>query len=324
MNNLVECTDLTSQVSALRDQLGIPSTFKYGSLYYQVYSPQVLIFQDPEGVATQATGIIEANLVDSPDSQTYPTGESWKLVYKKMEQRKAVFSPLLSKRKSACVDEYVMRDNNPNYGAISYVVYTDERIGRPLGLGSEHWVRPEGTTDDPYAAARIFEAELKGLKMRQINLGIGPDPKRKSGEFIDPKLSDLEIEEMVKRGEAIAGSKHIGFIEAGTPPSQGATVVNLDEGTIFANSRDVPAPDKFPRQAITQSHGDILRAGLRVLIATGRFKQRNIETVLLQPPTIDNPSSLVTLGETIFLLDADAAQRVVDRLKHAELICYNT
>jgi len=320
MRNQIECTDITPQVSTLRDKLQIPLEYVFCGKKYPVYTPQVLVFQTPDDVSTFATSIIEAHLVDSSDSVTFPTGNTWKPMYRDMAKRSDVFTPLLQKRKSACLDEYVMKKSNPNYKAVSYVVYTDDLIGRPQNLGPENWIRPDGTDDNPWVAADRFEYELRQQGFSLYNLGIGPDAKTAKDEVLPPELTDSEIEEMVKKGNAIEASRHIGFIKLGTPPYCGATVIDLDRGTIFANNKKVPSPDNFPTQAITQGPGDILRADLRVIAATDRYKQRNIESVLFQSPDIVNPASMATLGKTVILLDAGAAGRTINRLKQEGLL----
>lgn len=132
--------------------------------------------------------------------------------------------------------------------------------------------------------------------------------------------TDEQIQEAIARGEVVDGSSHIGFIPKGTGLEEGVIYVTLDQGTIFENSKDAPDPGNFPNYAITQAYRHFLRGELRLMAATGPFKQRNIEKVLFQPPCLDNPASIVTLGETIIFLDIPAAERVMGRLKSENFI----
>ncbi|KKS98064.1 MAG: glucosamine-6-phosphate isomerase, glucosamine-6-phosphate deaminase [Candidatus Gottesmanbacteria bacterium GW2011_GWA2_43_14] len=256
----------------------------------------------------------QSRLVDSPDkSPTFPTGGTWEETYTIMASLPDI-SRLLRQRRIATVDEYFpIRPTDKNY-PMSYRAYTDERIGIPNGLGPENWIRPDGAAEDPIAEAARFEAELQNERFVITNLGIGPDPKLADGRVIPVDWNDKVIGKAILGGKVIEGSSHIGFVPKGISPDSGAILVYMDEGTIFANKKYAPDPDNMPGAAITQAHGDFRRADLRVVAATGTFKQRNVEKILFEVPTPDNPASMVNLGETVVLLDANAAERTMKRL----------
>lgn len=310
----IECRDISPQVADLREQLGVPDQITHQDKIYQVFNPQVLVFDNSHDLSNYAVQLNQSRLTDNPEkSTTFPTGGTWEEAYAIMASLPDI-SRLLRQRKIATVDEYYpIRPTDTNY-PMSYRAYTDERIGVPHGLGPENWIRPDGAAEDPIAEAARFEAELQIENFAVTNLGIGPDPKLADGRVIPMDWNDEEIEKAIRGGKVIEGSSHIGFVPKGISPDSGAIFVNMDEGTIFANKKYAPDPDNMPGDAITQAHGDFRRSDLRVVAATGPFKQRNVEKILFEAPTPDNPASMVTLGETIVLLDAKAAARTMNRL----------
>lgn len=319
LNRDIKFQNITSQVVTLRQELEIPYALAHRGTIYQICPPTVLVFPTPSDLSVCALEIIHAQLTEHPnEAVTFPTGGTWEEPYDLMGRQQTIFEPLLHGRRVATVDEYHrIYPRHPNW-SMSYKVYTDTRIGQPLGLNPEQWIRPNGEAEDPSIEAARFEEELAREQFALTNLGIGPDPKMTDGNLISADLSDRDIDRLILEKEAIEGSSHVGFVPPGTPPDSKAMYVRLDRGTIFANSKGAPKPDQMPEGAITQSHADFLRSRLRLMAATGPFKQRNVERVLLEPPSVDNPASLVTLGSTIILLDRAAAYRVQQRIGSRE------
>ncbi|OGG21166.1 hypothetical protein A3B48_03270 [Candidatus Gottesmanbacteria bacterium RIFCSPLOWO2_01_FULL_40_10] len=320
----LECLDISQPVADLRVELGIPDQFEHQGVIYPVLHPKILVLPDHHELSQMALENTIMYLTEYPeDAITFPTGNTWKEHYALMEKQSGLFKNLLKGRKIATVDEYYpVYSGHPNY-PISYKVYTDQRLGIPLGISPEQWIRPDGAAADPFEEADRFERELQSVPFSLTNLGIGPDPKIADGSMIPPKYSDKQIENLIRSGHAIEGSSHIGFVPKGTPPDSGAIYVRLDRGTIFENSRGVPAPDQMPDGAITQAHGDFSRSKIRVMAASGELKPRNVEKVLLESPGMDNPASLVTLGESMVLLDQAAAARVLDRIANRKVTLFH-
>lgn len=314
MSAQIEYRDISQQVASMREQLELPAIFAFNGNRYPVHNPKVLLFDNSTELSKYAVWLNQSRLSDSPDkSPTFPTGGTWEKAYEIMAALPEI-SRLLRQRRIATIDEYYpIRPTDINF-PMSYKFYTDERIGKLHGIRPENWIRPNGAAEDPLNEAARFESELAQTCFAITNLGIGPDPKLKDGSMIPRDWDAKAIEAAVQTGEAIEGSPHIGFVPKGILPDSGAIYVAMDRGTIFANSKYAPDPGHMPEHAISQAHGDFLRADLRVLAANGEFKQRNIEQVLFEAPTPDNPASMVTLGDTVILLDAKAAGRTMKRL----------
>ncbi|KKS95742.1 MAG: Glucosamine-6-phosphate deaminase [Candidatus Gottesmanbacteria bacterium GW2011_GWA2_43_14] len=311
----LECQDITSAVIGLREENGVPDNFDHNGVIYQVYHPSVLVMPDQHILSQTALQKTYNTLSDFPGyAGTFPTGGTWEEHYALMAANAGLFAPLFNGRPIASVDEYYpLGPDNPNY-PISYRVYTDIRIGIPMGIHFEQWIRPNSAASDPNEEAARFERELQSESFALTNLGIGPDPKMADGTMIPEEFTEKQIARLVAAGRAVEGSPHIGFVPKGTSPDSGAIYVKLDRGTIFANSQGAPDPDNMPSGAITQGPADFLRSQIRVMMASGIFKPRNVEKVLLEPPSVENPASLVTLGESVILLDQAAAGRVLNRI----------
>lgn len=315
----LELVEITEPVRVLREKLAIPDKMVHESKAYPIFPPRVIVFQRIDDIGLTVGKITEQALVDlSKKAHVHPTGETFVPIYPIMCANQVVRERLF-KVPNTTIDEYhPIRPGEPNF-PIAYAVYSDKHIGVPLGIPSEAWIRPDGSAEDGQAEAERFDQSLARVDIAVVKLGIGPDPKTKEREVIPAECDDEQIRQAVGRGEIIPGSSHIGFVPSGTSPEAGVLYVTLDQGTVFKNSEDAPDPEHFPGHAITQAHRHFRRGEIRVLVATRPFKQRGVEKVLFQPPTVDNPSSLVTLGETVILLDTQAAGRVMDRLKKENL-----
>lgn len=310
----IECRDISSQVAAFREQLEIPSQIDHNGKYFPIYAPQVVVFENTHDLSQFAVELNRERLTDCPkQTVTFPTGGTWEEPYEIMASMPEI-SWLLRQRRISTIDEYWRLSKSDINYPMSYVCYTDARIGNPHGLGPENWIRPNGGAENPNEEAARFEEELLKETFAIKNIGIGPDPKMADGSVIPKEWNDKQITEMIRKRRVVEGSSHIGFVPKGVSPDSGAIYITLDQGTIFANKRYAPDPDHMPEGAITQGHGDFLRADLRIMVATGPFKQRNVEKVLFTAPSPDNPASMVTLGESIILLDIKAASRIMSRL----------
>ncbi|OGG15919.1 hypothetical protein A3D78_07510 [Candidatus Gottesmanbacteria bacterium RIFCSPHIGHO2_02_FULL_39_14] len=310
----IECRNISPQVASLREHLGVPDSLTHQGKIYRVHSPQVLVFNNTHDLSRHAVNLNQARLTDYPERiPTFPTGGTWEEAYDIMATLPDI-SRLLRQRRIATVDEYWrLLKSDINY-PMSYEFYTDKRIGEPHGLGPENWIRPNGAAEDPYQEAASFESELRKECFAITNLGVGPDPKLANGAVIPEDWNDEAIEMAIKEEKAIEGSSHIGFVPKGISPDSGAIFVAIDRATKEANKKYAPDPEHIPGGAITQAHGDFRRADLRVMAAIGPNKQRNVEKILFEAPSPDNPASMVTLGETVILLDAKAAERTMKRL----------
>jgi glucosamine-6-phosphate deaminase len=295
MHNLekYDAVDITAEVRGVRNALGIPDAVNIKGKDYTVHPPKhVIVFAKPADLHTFVVDRWIQAARDSQGGHIIPTGATFEPVYAEAARRKTDVSPLLTHRDISNLDEvWPIREGDANM-PLTYIVYRNTRVVEPLGLSGEQCIIPDGRTDNPHHEVVIFERKLADKTWDFAMLGIGPDEKNVAGRIIP-------------------ASPHLGFIPRGTPPEQTAMFVQLDEGTIFANSREAPDPDHFFTHAITQGPGDIKRAERHLLVATGGQKMRNIRDVLFGPVDMDIPATHVLLyPETTIVLDTQSAQLV--------------
>jgi len=302
MHNLeqYDAVDITGEVIDVRNALGIPDEVNIKGKDYRVHPPhQVVVFAQLPDLYTSVVDDWSHVSSDSQGGHILPTGDTFKPVYAEAGRRKTKLSPLLTRRDFSNLDEvWQIKEADVNMSE-TYIVYRNTMFVEPLGLSEEQCIIPDGKTDTPHQEVVIFERKLAGKTWDLAMLGIGPD-------------------ETTIDGRIISASPHIGFIPRGTPPDQTAMFVQLDEGTLFANSRRAPDPDHFFTHAITQGPADIGRAERHLLVATGAKKMNNIRDVLFGPVNMDIPATHVLLyPETTIVLDTLAATLV--RSQIAEL-----
>jgi len=295
MHNLeqYDAVDITGEVIDVRNALGIPDEVNIEGKDYKVNHPrQVVVFAKPTDLHKFVVDRWIQAASDSQGGHIIPTGGTYEPIYAEAARRKMNVSPLLTHRDISNLDEvWPIREGDVNM-PLTYIVYRNTRVVEPLGLSEEQCIIPDGRTDNPHHEVVIFERKLAIREWGFAMMGIGPDEKNVAGRIIP-------------------ASPHIGFIPRGTSPEQTAMFIQLDEGTIFASSREAPDPDHFFTHAITQGPGDIKRAERHLLAATGGQKMSNIRDVLFGPVDVDIPATHVLLyPETTIVLDIESAQLV--------------
>lgn len=288
-----DAVDITKQVIELRKSLKIPDQVNIAGIGYQVYPPkQVVVFATRDHLFSFIVDKWIQVATDSSGGHIIPTGGTYEPIYDEAARRKSELSPHLTRRDISNLDEvWPIRDGDPNI-PLTYIVYRNERVVKPLGLSEGQCIIPDGRTEHPQEEVVIFEGRLVDKTWDFAMMGIGPD-------------------EMDEDRRIIPASPHIGFIPGGTLPDQTAMYIELDKGTIYANSRGAPDPDHFFTHAITQGPGDIKRARRHLLAATGTHKKQNIRDVLLGPVDIHIPATQVLLyPETTVVLDTQSAKLV--------------
>lgn len=110
----------------------------------------------------------------------------------------------------------------------------------------------------------------------------------------------------------VGSNGHIAFNEPGEFLNAGASVVNLNEETIKANSRFFDSIDDVPKQAISLGMGDILKSKKIVLIAFGKDKSKAIKELLKNDYITTNvPCTLLkTHKDVTVIIDEEISKEI--------------
>ena len=216
-----DALDITQEVIVLREKLGIGDKVNIARIDYPVYPPkQVVVFCNPPQLSSFVVDQWLQNAIDSSGGHIIPTGGTFESVYDEAARRKQELSGHLISRVISNLDEvWPIKDGDPNL-SLTYVVYRNERVVKPLGLSKEQFIIPDGRTENPQGEVVVFERRLAEFEWDFAMMGIGPDEK-------------------IVNGRIVPASPHIGFIPRGTLPHQTAMFIKLDEATIFAHENHV-------------------------------------------------------------------------------------
>ncbi len=172
------------------------------------------------------------------------------------------------------LDEYV---GLPAAHPESYRSVLERALIEPLGLDPRQLHVPDGTTADPDAAARAYEAAIEEAGVDVQLVGIGENG-------------------------------HIAFNEPGTPFESTTHRAVLTDSTRRANSRFFSSLDDVPTECLTQGLATIMRADRIELIATGTGKAAAIAAGVTGPVTTQCPASILREHPQVRVtLDPDAA-----------------
>ena len=124
-----------------------------------------------------------------------------------------------------------------------------------------------------------------------------------------------EYEEKIRRAGGIdlqllgiGGNGHIGFNEPGDSFKSVTHLVELDPGTIAANSRFFASADEVPRKAISMGIKTIMAARRIILLASGAGKAKAVYEMVRGPVTPEHPASVLQLHpQVLVLVDEEAA-----------------
>ncbi|WP_454050076.1 glucosamine-6-phosphate deaminase [Cellulomonas sp. Marseille-Q8402] len=177
------------------------------------------------------------------------------------------------------LDEYV---GLPADHAESYRAVVGRTVTGPLRLDPDRVHVPDGTTDDPRAAAAAYEAGLE-----------------RAG------YADLQI-------LGIGHNGHLAFNEPGSPTDGRTRVVALTPRTRAANARFFGGDaDAVPSHALTQGIGTITAARHLLLVATGTDKADAVAAALTGPVTPEVPASVLQRHPRVTVLLDEAAARAL-------------
>ncbi len=174
------------------------------------------------------------------------------------------------------LDEYVgLSSDHPQ----SYRRYMDDRFFNNVNINKDNTYVPVTTGD--------IDKELKRIK-----------------DIIDSN-SGTDVQLL-----GVGGNGHIAFNEPGESLNASASVVDLNEDTIKANSRFFNSIDEVPKKALSLGIGDILKSKKIVLIAFGREKAKAIKELLTNDLiTTKVPCTLLKAhGDVTIVVDEELAK----------------
>src|SRR5262245_60145531 len=157
-------------------------------------------------------------------------------------------------------------------------------LERPTDLRAAALHLPDGSSADPHAEARAYEAAIRaagGIDLQLLGLGV---------------------------------NAHVGFNEPGSSLASRARVKTLSDETLAANRDELPAGVRERRLAITLGLGTILEARTCVLLATGPAKAGAVAATVEGALTASAPASVLQLHpDVIVYVDEAAAAGLVRR-----------
>jgi len=190
------------------------------------------------------------------------TGSTPLPVYEALAAKAASGAVDVSRARICQLDEYVgLPAGHPE----SYRSVVLREVVRPLGLGEDAFMGPDGAAGDIAAACAEYDralAEAGGVDLQL--LGIGTDG-------------------------------HIGFNEPCSSLASRTRIKTLTRQTRQDNARFFDSPEEVPHHVITQGIGTILEARHLVLLATGEAKAEAVALAVEGPLAAVVPASALQL-----------------------------
>lgn len=178
------------------------------------------------------------------------------------------------------LDEYVGLD--PTHDQ-SYRYFMDTNLFNHVNIKKENTQVPDGLADDLEKHCQEYEEAIKaagGIDLQLLGIGV---------------------------------NGHIAFNEPGAARDSRTRVVELDEGTLEANSRFFKSIDEVPTRALSMGIATILEAKEIVLLASGENKADALARTLEGPLTEEVPASLLREHPNLtFIVDKAAASKFKD------------
>ncbi|MGL4394692.1 MAG: glucosamine-6-phosphate deaminase [Brevinema sp.] len=157
------------------------------------------------------------------------------------------------------LDEYVGLSGDHDQ---SYRYFMNKHLFDQVDIDKNNTFVPVGDAE-PTAELKRFQAKLDSTPRHFQLLGVGPNG-------------------------------HIAFNEPAAELHANAHIVSIADATIKANARYFATENDVPKTAFTQGMGDILKAGMLVLLATGTNKADAMKKLLLDDSvTTDCPCTFL-------------------------------
>lgn len=176
------------------------------------------------------------------------------------------------------LDEYY---GIPKYNNQSYKQYMDKNFFNHININPENTHIPNGTTDNIEEECRIYDDLIE-------------------------EMGNIDIQVL-----GIGRNGHIGFNEPDIKFESCTHLVELDEGTMKANSRFFDKIEDVPKKAISMGIKNIMHAKKIILMATGKEKADAIKKTVEGSISPEVPASVLQLHpNTYLILDEGAASKL--------------
>lgn len=239
---------------------------------------QIKIVKDYGEMSKVAADLVESVLLSRPNLVLgLATGSTPIGLYEELVKRhKAGLD--FSKVTTFNLDEYYgLSHDHP----ASYHYYMAKHLFEHINIDPTNTHIPDGAKADAAEECQSYEAKIKaagGIDLQVLGIGT---------------------------------NGHIGFNEPGAPFGGTASLVELAEETIKANSRFFERQEDVPRQALSMGIKSIMQCSQIVLLANGANKADAIKKAVEGPVTEALPASVLQLHPNCtFILDEAAAAKL--------------
>lgn len=240
---------------------------------------RIIIAKDYEEMSKRAANIVASQIILKPNSILgLATGSTPLSMYKELIKMYNEEVIDFSEATTFNLDEYVgLSKENPN----SYNYYMNENLFKHINVKSENINIPNGMAVDIEKECKDYENRIKSMGGIDIQvLGIG-------------------------------NNGHIGFNEPDVKFEATTHLVELDEGTIKANSRFFDSIEEVPKMAISMGIKTIMHSKKVVLLASGESKAEVIKKAIYGSITPEVPASILQLHQDVtIILDEEAAKYI--------------
>ncbi|MBI4067102.1 hypothetical protein HY407_01865 [Candidatus Gottesmanbacteria bacterium] len=296
----LEAWDVTDEVRAIRQEMGIDGEAESGGQNYTIYHPRVLVFENGAGYDGYAANGLKQTIRDNSSPKiTVSSGNTPIAIYGLLTNEAIADESLrkgLGRTTFYALDEVWPAGNMPS---VSYATYYDENLVRPMGLDAEQVVIFDGWTTNPEGEVKRVDDILRDNPRHFGLIGIGPD------------------ERVLADGTALPASDHMAFVPKGTPLEARSGAVDVDLTTRYVNGNGNPGNFPFDR-SMTQGPANIVFENDRNFFGgKGDRKKINLaERVLFVKPNPNNPASQITFGKNVTVgMDIPAAELVLARIE---------
>ncbi|WP_316762461.1 glucosamine-6-phosphate deaminase [Streptomyces herbicida] len=242
---------------------------------------EVVIRTDAAEAGQTVAGIVHRALLNGAKTLGLATGLSPLSAYRDLGRRHREEGLTLADVDVFLLDEYVgLPPEHPQ----SYVHVIRRELADRTDLNPDRVHAPSGTTADPLAEARRYEAALA------------------AGGPVDVQLLGIGV------------NGHIGFNEPGSSLASRTRLKTLTDATRRANALFFENPEDVPRHVITQGLATIGEARHLILIATGPHKAQAVAAAVEGPVSAHCPASILQLHPHVtVVLDELAASQLRDQ-----------
>ncbi len=240
---------------------------------------RVLVVENYEEMSREAASLFQIRIEEKPGLVLgLATGSTPIGTYKELINRYQVGKIRFQQASVFNLDEYCGLDKNHEQ---SYARFMEENFFRSIDVDRKNTFIPNGNAKDRQAECERYDTLIRergGIDLQLLGIG---------------------------------ENGHIGFNEPNDLLSAGTHQVELEQGTIEANSRFFVTREEVPKSALTMGMGTILKAKEIVLLASGAKKADAIQGLLSGKISTKNPASFLQLHPRVtVIIDREIADAI--------------